>query len=402
MNTTSTVTPEAARAAMVARLNEARPTLDPQVAHVMRSVPRDQFVPGATVEEAYADWAVITKRSVSGAPLSCASEPRIVAMMLDQLAVPAGARVLEIGAGTGYNAALLAELAGPSGQVTTIDIDTEVTAGARTALDAVGYETVQVITGDGGNGYPPNARYDRIIVTVGPWDIPLAWIAQLRPGGRLVVPLRWRGQARSIAFTCAGDGSLVSESVELCGFVPMAGPGQDGEERTDLAPDGQVTVYHDADQPVSTTAAAAALYQPPVTQWSGITVGPEDSFDGIWLRMAATEPATCRITAGGDAVETGLCRPAIPARSPAIIQDSSLAYLALRPIDTNPPRFELGATGHGPDGSALAARICAQIAAWNRNPADHPTITVRPRHPTGAPALPGQAVKGWTALTMTF
>jgi protein-L-isoaspartate(D-aspartate) O-methyltransferase len=402
MNTTSTLTADAARAAMVTRLYEARPGLDPRVANAMRAVPRDRFVPEATVEEAYADRAVITKQAAGGAPLSCASEPRIVAMMLDQLAVPAGARVLEIGAGTGYNAALLAELAGPSGQVTTIDIDPEVTAGARSALDATGYGGVQVITGDGGSGYAPRAPYDRIIATVGPWDVPPAWMQQLAPGGRLVVPIRWRGQARSIAFTRAAGSTLVSDSVQLCGFIPMAGPGQDGERRVVLAPDEMVTVHHDTDQPVSPDAAARALREPPATVWSGITVGPEDSFDGIWLRMAAAEPATCRITASAAAVEAGLCRPAIPARSPALAQNASLAYLALRRLGTTPPRFELGATSHGPNGPDLARRICAQIQAWNHAPRAQPTITLHPVDTSSHPALPGPIVKRWTRLTAKF
>jgi len=385
---------------MVERLRESRPGLDPHIADVMRVVPRDRFVPEATVEEAYADRAVITKKAVGGEPLSCASEPEIVGMMLDQLAVPAGARVLEIGAGTGYNAALLAELARPSGQVTTIDIDPEVTAMARGALDTTGYGAVRVITGDGGSGYAPGAPYDRIIVTVGPWDVPPAWTQQLAPGGRLVVPLRWHGQARSIAFTYADDRSLVSDSVQLCGFIPMAGAGQDGERCLVLAPEG-VTVHHDTDQPVSPEAVAVALREPPATVWSEITVGPEDSFDGIWLRMTATEPATCRITASSAAVDAGLCHPAIPARSPALVRNGSLAYLALRRLAT-PPRFELGAVGHGPDGPDLAGRICAQVRAWNRAPLAQPAITLRHADVCSPSTLPGRAVKGWTHLSMAF
>jgi protein-L-isoaspartate(D-aspartate) O-methyltransferase len=216
------------------------------------------------------------------------------------------------------------------------------------------------------------------------------------------MPLRWRGQARSVAFTRADGDTLVSDSVELCGFIPMAGPGQDGERRIVLAPDELVTVHYDADQPVGPQAAARALRELPATVWSGITVGPEDSFDGIWLRMAAAEPATCRITANGAAVEAGLCRPAIPARSPALVQGASLAYLALRRLDTTPPRFELGAISHGPNGPDLAGRICAQIQAWNHAPHAQPTITLHPVDTSSRPALPGPIVKGWTLLTAKF
>jgi protein-L-isoaspartate(D-aspartate) O-methyltransferase len=88
---------------------------------------------------------------------------------------------------------------------------------------------VRVATRDGALGDPDHAPYDRIILTVGAWDIPTAWWDQLTPGGRLVVPLRWRGQTRSIAFTHT-DGLMRSDSVHLCGFVPMLG--QEGERTT--------------------------------------------------------------------------------------------------------------------------------------------------------------------------
>ncbi|HWC83884.1 MAG TPA: methyltransferase domain-containing protein, partial [Pseudonocardiaceae bacterium] len=95
--------------------------------------------------------------------------PTVVAMMLGQLDPQPGENVLEIGAGTGYNAALLAELVGDTGQVTTIDIDLNVTAHARATLADTGYDQVRVITADGALGDPDHAPYDKIIVTVGPW-----------------------------------------------------------------------------------------------------------------------------------------------------------------------------------------------------------------------------------------
>jgi protein-L-isoaspartate(D-aspartate) O-methyltransferase len=145
MNTTATAStsPDELRARMVDAIVAARPT-SARVEAAMRAVPRHSFVPEAPVEQAYANITVITKRAPDGTDLSCASLPSLVAAMLDTLDVQPGHRILEIGAGAGYNAALLAHLTGPIGHVVTIDIDPEVTAQARHALDATGHGSVDV------------------------------------------------------------------------------------------------------------------------------------------------------------------------------------------------------------------------------------------------------------------
>jgi protein-L-isoaspartate(D-aspartate) O-methyltransferase len=174
MTTTTGTQPEDLRARMVDQVAAAGYLHSGHVELAMRTVPRHLFLPAATVEESYADQSVTTKPSSDGRPLSCASKPTVVAMMLEQLDARPGHRILEIGAGTGYNAALLAELVGETGDVTTVDIDPEATAQARQALDANGYGRVHVTTGDGALGEASHAPYDRIIVTVGPWDLPNA------------------------------------------------------------------------------------------------------------------------------------------------------------------------------------------------------------------------------------
>ena len=164
---------------------------DEHVTHALARVPRHRFLPGVPLEDAYADIAVPT-HFTDGVAISSASQPTIVALMLQQLRPFAGMRVLEIGAGTGYNAALLAELAGPEGQVTTVDIDAEVAAEARAHLDNAGYRAVTVITADGAGGAPARAPFDRIELTVGASDVSPAWSAQLIEDGVLVLPL-WVG-----------------------------------------------------------------------------------------------------------------------------------------------------------------------------------------------------------------
>ncbi|RJL23219.1 methyltransferase, FxLD system [Bailinhaonella thermotolerans] len=368
-------TPEALRAAMVDQITAAR-HLAPAVEQAMRHVPRHAFVPGAPLSQAYGEQAVITKRAATGEPLSCASLPALVATMLDQLDVRPGMRVLEIGAGTGYNAALLAHIAGPTGEVTTVDIDPEVTAGARHALDLTGYGRVRVATRDGVLGDPGHAPYDRLIVTVGAWDLPPAWWEQLSPGGRAVVPLRWRGQTRSIAFD-AQPGSWEADTIELCGFVPMIG--QEGEHAASIDAHDRVLLHWDIDQRIDPAALTGVLDQPRTEVASGVRVAGEESFDGVWLRMTATEPGTCRIEALPAAVDSGLARPAIPSRSPALAEGASLAYMTLTRHDHD---WELGAAGHGPAGPDLADRLCHQIREWGRARNARPQVRA---HPAGAP-----------------
>ncbi|MEE1931021.1 methyltransferase, FxLD system [Streptomyces sp. TRM 70351] len=402
MDTTTPASPDALRRAMADRLIAAGSLSDVRVEQAMRTVPRHDFVPAAPLEEAYdADLAVITKRAEDGTPLSCASVPSVVAMMLQQLDVRTGHHILEIGAGTGYNAALLAYLTGEDGQVTTVDIDPDVTAQAARALEATGYGRVHVATRDGALGDTTHAPYDRLVLTVGAWDLPQPWWDQLAVGGRLVVPLRWRGQTRSLAFVREKD-HLRAVDIELCGFVPMVG--QDGEHHGTIDPGGHVTLYWDADQPVDPTTLGGALTHPKSEAWSGVTVGPYDSFDGVWLRMAATDPGTCRIAADSTAVDSGLCTPAIPVRSPALVEGDSLAYFAVRRLpsaDGTERRSELGSYGHGRVGQQLAGRIRDQIRAWDHRRTSQPTVTA---HPAGTPddQLPEGLVIDKTAVRLVL
>ncbi|MCF3137558.1 methyltransferase domain-containing protein [Streptomyces olivochromogenes] len=143
---------------------------------------RERWVRGA-----YAD-APLATRLRDGELVSSSSQPSLMARMLAELRVADGDRVLEIGAGTGYNAALLAHRLGDDDLVTTIDLEPEITESARQHLAAAGHHPV-VVTGDGARGVPERAPFDRIIATCTLSSVPRAWLAQCRPGARILAPL---------------------------------------------------------------------------------------------------------------------------------------------------------------------------------------------------------------------
>src|ERR1700722_3879851 len=196
-------------------------SVDP-VEAAFRQTSRHLFLPGVDIPNAYKDDAIVTVREADGRPLSSSSQPLIMAIMLEQLGVRPGDNVLEIGAGTGFNAALLAHIVGESGHVTSVDIDDEIVLSAREHLRSAGYPNVSVIAADGADGFAANAPYDRIILTVAAPDISPAWTDQLASAGRLVLPLSLRGSQLSVAFEHAGD-HLAGVSVVDCGFMPLRG-----------------------------------------------------------------------------------------------------------------------------------------------------------------------------------
>lgn len=194
------------------------------VAGAMRRVPRHLYLPpGTSALEAYADEVAVLATDSAGFAISTISQPSIVARMLDQLDIVPGDRILEIGTASGYNAALLRELTGPDGQVVTIEVDASLAERARRTLADTGVDA-SVRTGDGWFGAPDAAPFDRIISTVGIWDLAPAWFDQLRPGGVLVSPLWLRPSIEvSVAFRRLDD-RLVSASAVPCAFLRLRGP----------------------------------------------------------------------------------------------------------------------------------------------------------------------------------
>ena len=361
------------------------------VVAALRKVPRHLFTPGVPLARAYEDDAVVLPQAGEGsAGRSPVSAPSMIALMLAQLDVRPGESVLEIGSG-GYQAALLRELAGPGGSVTTLDIDPEVVSRARACLDRAGYGDVRTVCADGEYGAPGGGPFDKIIVAVEAWDVPPAWTGQLAPGGRLVVPLLTRGLPRSWALD-RRDGHLVSRSDLSAYFVPMRGA---GEYRTWSVPldEAGVSLWGEEPQPagVDRAALAAVLAAERCEARTGVTLPmgvPVRSGPDLWL---VTDPDLCWLNAGMDAIDRGVVIPTgMIFRSgrldtPALASGGSLAYYGGRPVDEDRTAVEYRACGHGPHGAELAERLAGHIQAWDREhrTGPGPVLTV---HPASTPA----------------
>jgi protein-L-isoaspartate(D-aspartate) O-methyltransferase len=190
--------------------------------HAYVPVDRDRE-PDAWAAEVYGnpDTAAITQVG-GGLPTSSLSCEGVVVDMLDALRLEPGHRVLELGSGTGRNAALLAHRVGPGGRVTSVEVDPGLATEARSRLVGVtGGAPVSVRVGDGAEGWPGEAPYDRVIATYAVDRVPWAWVAQTRPGGRIVTP--W-GRLGHIALTVAADGRSATGWVRgLAQFMPARG-----------------------------------------------------------------------------------------------------------------------------------------------------------------------------------
>lgn len=205
---------EAERQAMVEQQLRSRDIHSERVLEAMAHVPRHEFVPAPQVPSAYDD------RALPIGTWETISQPYMVALMTEAVAVRAGDHILEIGTGAGYQAAVLAYL---GALVHTVERNPELAEEARQRLARLGYSgAVTVITGDGSQGYPEAAPYDAILVTAASPRVPQALLDQLVDGGRLVIPVGNRTVQQLHLIVKAGE-RIVDRTVTGCQFVPLVG-----------------------------------------------------------------------------------------------------------------------------------------------------------------------------------
>ncbi|MEZ4712188.1 MAG: methyltransferase domain-containing protein [Caldilineaceae bacterium] len=364
---------------LVQKLTQLNHIKSDAVAAAFLATPRYFFVPDAALAEAYENRALPLKQQ-GEAWVSSISQPSMIAIMLEQLEMRPGMKVLEIGAGSGYNAALMAYLVGEDGRVITLDIDQDLVDGARANLAAAGVANVTAVCADGGLGYAASAPYDRIILTVEAADISPHWVAQLAPGGRLLLPLEVAMRQLAVAFDRVDDADgthLESHSVQECAFIRLRG----AYAAHDVAP-LELTPGVELFTPRDDLRAAAGqilvwLQQPPRDWPTGVEITRGAFWRGLALWLTLHEPAMAGLRATGQAIRSGqipllhLFAEEVSIVTAAILcgQHGIAALVRAHPIlaandeASDPQPFELVVRQFGVD-EAAARRLVALVQAW--------------------------------------
>lgn len=356
---------DAARARMAADLRANGRALSKRIQDAFASVPRHLFVPEVGTAEAYRDEAFVLKCGPDGVPVSSSSQPAMMAIMLEQLGLQPGHRVLEIGTGSGYNAAIMSLVVGPDGQVTSVDIDAELVSRARATLAAAGFGDVGVICGDGGFGAPEQAPFDRVIVTAGAWDIAPAWLDQLAQAGRLVLPLSVCGLELSVALE-RSNGSWLSRSACRCGFVRMLGAFARPQLALQLGGPDLVVVQVADDVPMNGDAVLGALAGDYIEIDTGVRVADDGELGDLDMWLTLSEPDLCRLTVLRPAGTVS--REIMPMGGVATnVTDPRTVGVAALLLGARGPRApgpEARVRGYGPGGEVLAGYLAGRCLTW--------------------------------------
>jgi protein-L-isoaspartate(D-aspartate) O-methyltransferase len=378
-----------ANEALVRDLIERNTIRSASVAAAFRRVPRHHFLPDLPLETVYADQP-IALRYDDGIAISSSSQPAMMAEMLELLRLAPGERVLEIGTGSGYNAALLATLVGPSGFVASVDRDPTLVASAREPLTTLPGIVVHLLVGDGVHGDAANAPFDAIEATVGVADVPPPWIAQLREGGRLIVPLAIRSLQKVVAFERIGE-RLESRAILDGSFMLLRGPSAQRDENALALGDARLTLRVRDHRTVDAPAIARALEQPAEELALARPLSAETLWSGFALWLAVREEHFARLTAMDDTVAERVPNLIPDAGAPGSRTSTLGVALGRELAIIAPTPHGLVVRRIGPDDGA-AGRLQSQLIAWHDagRPGNGPLhLTVIPRTPgDGRPTLP--------------
>lgn len=417
--------------ALVEQMKKANQLTTPLIEEAFLKVPRHLFLLEEPLDKVYSDEAIVVRRGAQGQWTSSSSQPAIMAVMLEQLDLKPGQRVLEIGTGTGFNAALIASIVGPSGKVVTLDIQPDLIEYARKCLDVAGYDWVQTEAGDGGHGYPDNAPYDRIILTVASNVITPAWREQLSPGGKLVLPFDTVGVQQSVAFEKRGE-ELVSIAISDCGFMALQGAFAPPQPvRTQIGPDPRLCLFSESDKelPLGADRIANWLSEQGKDWATGITATKDEISSSFftWMGVQRSQDnketgSWASLCATGDLADQNIIPSLLgyggewkSMYSVVMIEPDGVAALMRPPgqiaplVDINHPQdkllFELYVRQLGP-GTSATQRVLQHIQDWDR--ASRPTssrwhIRAIPAemeyHPTESEFLVN---KPWTKLVISY
>ncbi|MFE2424602.1 methyltransferase, FxLD system [Streptomyces hokutonensis] len=359
----SVTDPAELREALVNRLTESGHLRTPEVIAAFRATERHQFLPGVNLQTAYLNDAVPIKHDETGEMISCISAPNIVAIQLEQMGAQPGHKVLEAGAATGYNAALLGNLVAPGGHVWTVDVDQDLIDGAQKNLAQAGATNVTALLGDGAAGLPEHAPFDRIQFTVGAGDVPVKILDQLAPAGRLVLPMRIRGSiSRSFAFERDGD-IWKTVSCEMATFVPLR-KGVCDDIYTLVRHEGQGNVRLEtfSEQEVDREAMRTVLDQPQTTVYTDVKFRKGDPWEWLYLYLASVLPNGLSRMPGA---RPGF-NPHFGWGSMAALDGDTLAYLTVREGEDEQGKFwQVGVIGHGSRATELTDEVATEIGEWH-------------------------------------
>lgn len=403
----SNTRPDQLQHALVEEIKRKEGIRSSKVEAAFRSVPRHLFLPDVPLEEVYSDQAIVIKKDAENIAISSSSQPVLMANMLEALALFPGAHVLEIGTGTGYNAALLSHIVGSTGHVVSIDIDADLVTKARHHLIQAGYPKVEVLHSDGGEGAPAQAPFDAILVTVGCWDIPPTWMDQLKPGGRLVVPLWFHGSQLCITFRKESE-RLHSLEMSACGFVRLRGAFAGPETVLSLDKAGQLQLTLDTAVSVDAETVRELLRSPHSLRATGLRATATQIAYGLYFWLGIHNPSFVHIHAFDEMAK----HEAIPLlfgqqghylASAGLVTQNCLALLTRVAENTEAARpFQLGIVQYG--NHRAAEQLLSSLTAWHaagRPSLEEFRVTAYPINAPQPPIPTGVVHKRWMSYYFT-